>query len=409
MANVSLIQNIGLVDQATGQRTSTINETTVATANSNIFVTGNWFASSSTTNGKSWTQVDPFTLLPPAADGFCCDQVTLYEPVRDIWIWILQYLAVPGGNNVFRVAVAPGATPSTWHWWDISPRDVNPAWTDRWFDYPDAAVSSNHLYLTFNLFDHTEPRNRWRAAVAFKMPLDLLRAGADLTHQSFTTTSVGSLRLTQGASDSMFFAGHTTGTKLRIHGWPDSSNTVGSFDVQPGPWSAGPYVSRGPDGANWLGRPVDPRITGGWITGTRAGFLWTAGPRPERPVPYVKAAVVDVTTQLMVEEPDIWNTESAFAYPAACPNAAGVVGVSLMIGGGPRHPSHVVGFRDGGEWRLTVARAGTDGPPDEAWGDYLSCRRHHPNTSEWVASGYTLQGGTTRRHIEPQYVHFGIG
>ena len=36
--------------------------------------------------------VDPFTALPSAAGGFCCDQVVLYEPSRDIWIWILQYL-----------------------------------------------------------------------------------------------------------------------------------------------------------------------------------------------------------------------------------------------------------------------------------------------------------------------------
>ncbi|MFF5443684.1 hypothetical protein [Streptomyces sp. NPDC012888] len=406
MANVNLIRNIGLGDSATGLRTSTINETTVATSDGTVFVTGNWFASSSLNDGKDWTQVDPFTALPPAADGFCCDQIVLYEPSRDVWMWILQYAAVPGGNNVFRIAVAPGATPTTWQWWDIAPTDLDPAWTNLWFDYPDAACSSNHLYVTFNVFDH---RDDWRRAVAFKLPLDMLSMGDQLTHQWWTTTRNGSLRLTQGATDRMFFASHNAGRTLRVHGWPDDSPTVGSFDVQVGSWAAGPYNSPGPDGSNWLGRPVDSRITGGWIGGTRAGFLWTAGPKSGRPVPYVKGAVVDVTTQLLVEEPDIWNEESAYAYPAACPNSAGVVGVSLMTGGGPRHPSHVVGFRDGAEWRLKTARAGTHGPAPGKWGDYLTCRRHHPDTSEWVASGYTLQGGTDRRNTEPQYVHFGIG
>ena len=61
---------------------------------------------------------------------------------------------------------------------------------------------------------------------------------------------------------------------------------------------------------------------------------------------------MDTATRSLVEEPDIWNQSSAFAYPAACPNASGVVGVSLFFGGGSRHPSHVVGFRDGSAWRL---------------------------------------------------------
>jgi hypothetical protein len=99
----------------------------------------------------------------------------------------------------------------------------------------------------------------------------------------------------------------------------------------------------------------------------------------------------------------------AFAYPAACPNAQGVIGVSLFMGGGTRHPTHLVGFRDGGAWRLVVTRASTNGPTGGAWGDFVVCRRHQPQTSEWVASGFTMQGGTDRRNVEPQYVHFGIG
>ncbi|MER6161653.1 hypothetical protein ABT147_40115 [Streptomyces sp. NPDC001868] len=405
MANVQLIRNVGLDDAATSTQTSTVNEPTVAASNSNVFYTCNWSAARSTTGGKDWEHVDPFTALPSAADGFCCDQIVVYEPSRDIWIWILQYIAVPGGNNVFRIAVAPGANPGAWHWWDFSPSNLDSSWTDLWFDYPDAAFSSNHLYVTFNVFNSAD---QWKRAVAFKLPLDPLRSGSGLTYQWWSTTKNGSLRLTQGAAGSMFFASHNGGTTLRVHGWPDSSNTIGSFDVQMSPWSSGPYSAPGPDGAEWLDR-VDSRITGAWVSGTRAGFLWTAAPISGRPKPYVKGAVVDVTTHLLVEQPDIWNADSAFAYPAACPNAQGVVGVSLAFGGGSRHPSHVVGFRDGGEWRLAITRTGTNGPNGGAWGDYVSCRRHHPSSSQWVASGVTLQGGTDRRHVEPQYVHFGVG
>jgi hypothetical protein len=401
---VRLIRNVGLGDQATSALTSTINEPSTAASGSNAFITGNWFASQSTDGGANWSLVNPFTRFPSAAGGFCCDQVVLYEPSRDIWIWILQYVE-SGGSNIFRVAVCRGASFGSWYYWDFSPRALNAAWTDMWFDYPDAALSSNHLYITFNAFNTARAFQR---SFAFKLPLNALRDATSLGYQWWSTTTHGSLRLTQGATSSMFFASHNGGRQLRVFGWPDSSGSIGSMDVTVSPWSSGPYSAPGPGGAEWLSR-TDSRITGAWVTGTRAGFLWTAAAQTGRPMPYVKGAVVDTTTRTLVEQPEIWNQSAAFAYPAASPNAAGVIGVSLFFGGGSQHPSHVVGFRDGAEWRLVITRTGTNGPPGGAWGDYLSCRRYAPGSSEWVASGYTLQGGTDRRNIEPQYVHFGIG
>ena len=321
MATVRLIRNIGLDDAATSTQTSTVNEPTAASAGDRVFVTGNWFASRSTDSGASWTLVDPFTTLPPAAGGFCCDQVVLYDPGRDIWIWILQYIR-SGTSNVFRVAVSAGNDLGSWHWWDFAPQALDATWTDLWFDYPDAAVSANHLYITFNAFNSADS---WQRAVVFKLPLDTLASAGSLGYQWWSTTTHGSLRLTQGSTSSMYFASHNAGTQLRVFGWPDGSNTIAWFDVTVSAWNPGPYSAPGPGGVEWLGR-LDSRITGAWLSGTRAGFLWTAAARSGRPMPYVKAAMVETATQSLVEEPDIWNAESAFAYPAACPNAQGVVG-----------------------------------------------------------------------------------
>jgi hypothetical protein len=404
MATVRLIQNIGLGDPATSERTSSINEPTAAASGDNVFVTGNWFASKSTTGGTNFALVDPSTALPSAAGGFCCDQIVLYDRSRDIWIWILQYLET-GGSNVFRVAISKGSSFGSWYWWDFSPKGLNSAWTDMWFDYPDAALSTNHLYVTFNAFNTA---GNWLRAFVFKLPLDALKNGINLGYQWWSTTNHGSLRLVQGASNNMYFASHNGGTKLRIHSWPDGSGTLGSFDVNVSTYSAGPYSAPGPGSVEWLGR-TDSRITGGWLAGTRAGFMWTAAAGSGRPFPYVKVAVVDVVTRALIEQPDIWNQTSAFAYPGACPNAQGVVGVSLYLGGGSRHPAHVVGFRDGGVWRLAITRSSTHGPTGGAWGDYLTVKRHQPQAAEWVASGATMQGGTERRNVEPRYVRFGIG
>ena len=88
---ISLISTAGLADTATGGNTSTVGEPSVGASDRHVFVTGNWYASRSTDSGATWTHVDPFTALPSAAGGFCCDQVVLYVPSRRIWIWILQY------------------------------------------------------------------------------------------------------------------------------------------------------------------------------------------------------------------------------------------------------------------------------------------------------------------------------
>lgn len=404
MATVRLVRNIGLGDAATGVQTSNIDEPTTTMSGSNVFYTGNWYASSSTNGGAGWTMVDPFTKFPTAAGGFCCDQIVLYDRSRDIWIWILQYVR-SGGNNIFRVAVCRGATFGSWYWWDFNPRSLNAGWTDMWFDYPDASLSNNHLYLTFNGFNGA---GQWQRAFVFKLPLETLKSGGSLGYQWWSTTTHGSLRLTQGVGNTMYFGGHNASSTLRVFSWPDGAAGISFFDVPIGAWSSGPYSAPGPGGAEWLSR-LDSRITGAWLSGSRAGFMWTAAPSGNRPRPYVKIAVVDVTTRRLVEQPDIWSTNLAYAYPSACPNAQGVVGVSLFLGGGARHPSHVVGFRDGTAWRLAISRASTHGPAGGSWGDYLTVKQNSPTSSEWVASGYTLQGGSDRRNVEPQFVHFGIG
>lgn len=78
----------------------------------------------------------------------------------------------------------------------------------------------------------------------------------------------------------------------------------------------------------------------------------------------------------------------------------------MFFGGGARHPCHVVGVRDGSAWRLVITRSSTNGPSGNRWGDYVTVHPHSPDSSTWVATGYTMQGGTDRRNVEPQYVQF---
>src|SRR6266851_3692084 len=96
---ITLVKNIGLATATTGGITSTIDEPTAAANQNQLMMTGNWFAATSVNGGTGWSHVDPFTLFPAAVGGFCCDQIVLYDPRHQIWLWLLQYSSAPAGNN----------------------------------------------------------------------------------------------------------------------------------------------------------------------------------------------------------------------------------------------------------------------------------------------------------------------
>jgi hypothetical protein len=400
---LTVLKNIDLDDTATGQQTSTVGEPTVAAAGKQVFVTGNWFASRSTDWGASWTLVDPFTEFPPAAGGFCCDQLVLRSRTQKLWIWVLQYVSA-NDTNVLRVAASASGAPGSWRWWDFSPGMLNPAWNKLWFDYPDIAESDGAIWLTCNVFDSNDA---WKRAIVLKLSTATMVAGGTLSYRSWSTAQHGSLRLVQGAGNTMYFGSQNGNSGVRVFEWKDSGNNVSFWNVPVTPWGSGPYSSKGPGGVEWLSR-CDDRITGAWIAGGQLGFMWTSSRLAGRPHPFVRVARIDVASRSLVDEPDLWSANHAWAYPAAASNSKGRVGMTAFIGGGTRHPCHVVGVRNdtAGTWDTQIAKAGTHGPADSKWGDYLTVRRHRTSTTSWVASGYTLQGGQARRNIEPRVAHF---
>lgn len=400
---LTLAQNIGLDDAATSQLTSTVCEPTAAANDRQLFVTGNWFASSSADAGASWTLVNPFTRFPASAAGFCCDQVVLYNARHRIWIWLLQYSAPANGNNIFRLAVCRDTQFGNWYYWDFGPRALNTAWTRDWFDYPDMAFTDANLFVSFNMF----VGDTWQRAVVFRFPLATLAAGGSLGYRWWQTANNGSIRLCRGGRGTMYMGSHNTARQLRVFQWPDSATGPSWTDVNVRQWNGGAYSAPGPGGVNWLSR-LDPRVTGAWVGGGTIGFMWSANRDASHPLPYIRVVRVRETSKALIDEPDIWSRASAWAYPAAAANANGVAGFSAFYGGGTRHPSHVVGVKTASGWDTLITRSSTHSPPDQAWGDYLSCIAHHATPTQWVASGYTLQGGTSRRNIEPRYVRFRI-
>jgi len=67
-----------------------------------IFASANWLAAFSSNGGTAFTQLNPTTIFPNDAVGYCCDQIVQYAPGINRFIWLLQ------GNGV-RLAVATPA------------------------------------------------------------------------------------------------------------------------------------------------------------------------------------------------------------------------------------------------------------------------------------------------------------
>ena len=389
--------NRGLTDAETSGLTSTVNEPSVASRGNEVLMTGNWFAAFSTDAGASFTYVNPANTFPSASNGFCCDQVAIYDPDHDLMAWFLQYISDANGENTIRIAVAQGADIPTqqWRYYDFTPQGVG-GWNNQWFDYPDLAVGNENLYITTNTFSAA---NVFTRSVILRIPLSELAAYQPLNFDSWDTTQHGSLRLSQGADDIMYFASHNNTGSIRVFSWPEASPNITFSDVAVTVWPG--------NGARpgWTGRSGS-RITAGWLANGELGFGWTASAGGGFAHPHVRFAVIDVNTMNVVNEPHLWNQNFPFAYPAAAPNGTGRVGLGVHFG---TNPNHAVGVLEQAGWQLEDTAASTHSPASNTWGDYASVRAHGSDPNAWVATGFTLDGGANRQDIVVRYIHFREG
>ena len=379
---ITVFKNRILTYATTKGRAKTVCEPSAAKVGDSILVTGNHFVAFTFDGGKQWKYINPDLIMPTTDGGFCCDQTVLYAPTGKFWIFLQQYrVGTSSKSNTLRMSIIRSENLHEGHMfaWDLKPGEFREDWSDEWFDYNHAALSNNYLYLGTNVFSVSN--DKWTRSVIMKISIEDLK-GKDVVFIEFVNTTFdGSLRCTLGAKDTMHILARNKRSRIRVYSWPETlgnDKKISGQDIEVRPWQEGDYSAIGPDGKNWLCR-CDGRITGAWVSKGVIGCMWTAnGTNESTPYPHVRVARIDETTKKLIDEPDIWNLNYAYAYPDACPNSHGELGVTMFCGGGDRHPSHVVGVWDDATkgWRLTVTRRGKLGPPGGKWGDYLSCRPH---------------------------------
>ena len=155
------------ISEVCGDPTSCPIEPSGARAGKVVFVSANWYAAYSVNGGSSFTKVDPTTIFPGDL-GFCCDQVVIYAPTIDRFIWLMQGqdpavtpIVVPPsainplGKTInpfgYRLAVASPAdivnnVYTAWTYSIFKPSDYG-CFT---FDYPDLSVSKKYLYMSWD-------------------------------------------------------------------------------------------------------------------------------------------------------------------------------------------------------------------------------------------------------------------
>jgi hypothetical protein len=410
--------NISSAEVPTSQR-STIQETSVINLGQTIFYTGNWYAARSTDGGNAFSYVNPYTLFPSINGGFCCDQVTAYAPNQDMAIWGLQYIK-DGTSGTFRIARAIGSTGvanNNWVYYDFNPQQVGFA-SGNWYDFPSFTVGANYLYVTSNVFRTSD--DVFTGSVILRLPLASLAAGTGFSYNSYTSTNLGSIRCTDGATTTMYCATFNTTTQMRIHRWDESSSTVLWDDVNLNGYT--PLnrngVATSPDGTNWAAR-ADGRLSTAYRANGIIGLMFMARQDANFPYPYTIHARFNESTRALVSQGQIWNPNFAWLYPASSPNAAGRLAGTLQIGGGSQtggapYPGTQIWITDDVEpgTGTTVGAvygvsAGNAGPSSNGWGDYFTVRPHKSFPNTWVASSHSLVNGQTGSSTVPNYTWFG--
>ncbi len=393
----------------TGGQAGTILEPALACSGKRIIVTGNWFCSRSTDGGDNWVFVDPYTELPPAGAGFCCDQLIHYCSSRRLWIWLLQFSKTTQGNLI-RVAVSSSGAPGTWTWWDTTPTDIDEQWSRTWLDYPDLAESDNYLLLSFNVFSTTT--DRWQRAVVLRLSLDQLKAREAISREAWSTEEFGSLRFCRGMGSTAIFASLSYfQPSIEVFRWPDDEEDVSQVSVAVRHWRDGPYAKPDDATSQWMNR-MDDRVLGAWESGGILGFVWVASADVQHPFPFVRVVRIRKSSNELIDEPDLWNSDRAWAYPSVCPNQRGDVGIVAVCGAGGRHPTLGVGWLDDSDsnalpnWQMALGDASSHQPHARAWGDYLDIQPDPRRKTYWMASAFTLQGGGGRANIVPQVLTF---
>ena len=404
-----------------------------------VFITANAGVAYSTDGGNTFTYLNPATMFPNDAVGFCCDQIVQYVPSIDRFIWLLQGKDFDGVRIAFARPVDvinskglanPGAA---WSYLKLTP-DVFGYPNGTGFDYPDLSVGTNYLYMSWDVLAPDNcPADCISGFQVARMALGEIQAGGTIGKIDYTNpadSAMASLsHLSQNTGDEIFWAGHNSNHNMRVFFWPENEDKTQICKVPPGSgyswcdieissWANTALSSTTPDGKNWLSywsdsHPVIGATRSSENESDEVWFAWSAGIDSNFHQPHVELVTLDRANDFnLIQQVQIWNNNYAFAFPALATNACtGEIGLSLEYGGNGNYENHVVGFwGDFLVYITTNSNLGTG-----RFGDYVTIRQNPDprlNGEFFDAFGYGLNRPPPPVFAERpdvRYVVFGRG
>ena len=412
----------------------------------NVFQTGNWYATRSLNNGSTWTYVNPNTIFgnhPTGNIAFCCDQVTLYDPIHDRQWWVLQYGVGNAGQGGLKIANSSGTSLfGSWCYYNI-----NATWfgyanaTDAGIDYNDMAVSKNYLWISSNLF----PAAGGKLSGILKLPIDPMLTCGGLSYWRWTDTTHFTFKLIQGAHTTMYWGsnwantggwtctGCSNGNAFRVYAWPENSNSISWWDRGVAAFvfytrnsgqncgSASGIVK------NWC-QFADSRVLGGALSEGVLHFTFNARQTTNRPFPYTRWLRFRESDKGYIGYWDLFAQWGAMQFLSISPNNDGSIGGTFSWGGGTGttnyYPGGALLLNDdyttdvGNSWAngISFFLNGGGNPCTSQgfyrWGDYLTTRPYYPAGYAFIAANYAIKGancGSAGWYSEPHNVIFGRG
>jgi hypothetical protein len=369
--------------------------------------------------GANYWHQDPRSVFPNKdADGnlidggFCCDQVIMYVPKIDRFIWLMQFRRAllpgddpkePSGPNRYRIAAASPAdviasNGTAWTYWDLTSGLFG--FGNDWMDYPDLAVGDDFLYFSADLLSETIG-----GLFVGRIPLSDIESGGVISI-GFTNPQDGAMawasHLVQNVRDTAYWAGHNPDNQLRLFSLPEDEDYYYWVDIPIDSWpNTGDYASITPSGENWLKKSMGASIIGGTRLATThflpgdvavesdvVWLAWTAARGGGFPHPQIQVVKIDTFDNSVVSQQQLWNADVAIAFPAMAVNTQGEVGMALAFGGGASYSNFAVGiFGEPTFFYPALADASVG-----RFGDYFAVRRHPPVEGLYSAFGmrYTL-------------------
>lgn len=414
------------VAQASGV-TATVAEPTVANDRNAILYTGNWHAALSGDNGLTWSYLNPATQFSSIKGGFCCDQVA-YAVDRGSYslvFWLLQYRDDGVTGGALRLVVYQGRNElldqANYCEHVITPATLNEPGV-KWFDFNVMGSTDEHLFISTKVVDSATGSHVTGAVARWDLA-DFDDGNCSLNSGRVYKNADGAMQntaLAQGAGSTMYWGKRTANGQIDVWELPDGTNTATRRTKTVSTWaSSGRGASHCPvaDGTDPCARAND-KLNVAFVHEGKLVFAWNVAEGSGFPFPHVRMARFDLGSMNLVDEPDVWHPDYAWAYAAAGINADGHLGLSLYrIGGGsfPRARVALVDDVDTNIDSLNVhgiitSDAGTLDPTGAVagrWGDYAAVRPYGNCANTFAGAVHSQQGGNLNQDSEHRFVWFG--